>query len=146
MPAQPAPFDPDHAIGVLGLQPHPEGGWFGVAWRTAPEGERPRGAASSIYYLLRSDERSHWHRIDALEVWVHHRGGPLQLTVDGEPPVVLGADLAAGQRPQHVVPAGAWQAARPLGGAVLASCVVVPAYEEAGFELAPAGWEPPSGR
>jgi len=132
----------DDVIRTLDLAPHPEGGWFRETWR------EPAGTA--IYYLLREGERSHWHRVDATEVWHFHAGDPLELLIapaDGLTPAVrrlLGADLAAGQRPQHVVAAGDWQAARPLGRWTLVGCTVSPAFDFAGFELAPDGWDPPT--
>jgi hypothetical protein len=95
---------------------------------------------------LRAGERSHWHRVDAAEVWHHYAGDPLELAISDDGTSVrtltLGPDLRAGQRPQAVVPAGAWQAARPLGAWVLAGCTVSPAFEFSGFELAPPGWSP----
>jgi len=137
--------DADAVIADLGLTPHPEGGHFRETWRHDP-GDGSRGAATAIYFLLGADERSHWHRVDADELWLHHAGGPLRLRIrqDDGPVVdhVLGSDLAAGQRPQARVPAGAWQAAEPVAGAVLVSCVVAPAFVFEGFELAPEGWSP----
>jgi len=135
----------DEIIASLGLRPHPEGGWYAETWRDpAPDGVRP--ASSAIYYLLRDGERSLWHRVDATEVWHHYAGDPLELRIEGEDGSVeavnLGTDLAAGERPQAVVPAGAWQAAGPLGVWSLVGCTVAPAFEFEGFELAPDGWEP----
>lgn len=131
-------------IRALGLAPHPEGGWFRETWRDAAEAGR--GAGTAIYYLLQAGERSHWHRIDAAEIWHFYGGEALELLVsDGGPEVVahvLGPDVAAGQRPQAVVPPGAWQSARPLGAWTLAGCTVAPAFDFAGFELAPEGWTP----
>jgi predicted cupin superfamily sugar epimerase len=132
-------------IEALGMQPHPEGGWYVETWRDAPAGGG-RGAVTAIYFLLEAGQRSHWHRVDATEVWLWHAGGPLRLDVaaDGEAVTsrVLGADLARGERPQAIVPAQAWQAAAPLGAWTLVSCVVAPAFEFSGFELAPEGWRP----
>ena len=142
----PAALDADTAIRLLGLVPHPEGGRFRETFRdVAPDGGR--GAQTAIYYLLRAGESSAWHRVtDAAEVWHHYAGGPLELAIslDGGEPVIhrLGSDLAAGERPQAVVPAGAWQAARPLGAWTLAGCTVAPAFEFSRFEMAPAGWRP----
>ena len=135
----------EEIIAVLGLAPHPEGGWYAETWRdAAPEGERP--ASTAIYYLLKSGERSHWHRVDAAEIWHHYAGAPLELSVaePGEAAVLhrLGAALAAGERPQAVVPPGWWQAARTLGDWTLVGCTVAPAFEFGGFELAPEGWSP----
>jgi predicted cupin superfamily sugar epimerase len=122
----------------LGLSPHPEGGYYRETFRAA--------ASTAIYYLLPEGESSAWHRVvDADEVWHHYAGAPLELTTwDGrERRVVrLGKDLAAGEHPQAVVPAGVWQAARPLGGWALTGCTVAPAFEFASFEMAPPGWEP----
>lgn len=130
---------------LLGLQPHPEGGFYRETFRaSSPEGGR--GASTAIYYLLRQGEVSAWHRVDADEVWHHYAGAPLELTVSQGGPdrstVRLGADLAAGERPQAVVPAGLWQTARSLGPWTLAGCTVAPAFEFSGFEMAPPGWEP----
>ncbi len=142
----PAPLDPAAVIAALGLRPHPEGGWYAETWRDAPTDGR-RGVGTAIYFLLEADQVSHWHRVDAVETWHHYAGGPLDLLVapDGAGPVEatrLGPDLAGGQRPQGIVPAGAWQAARPVDGPVLVGCTVAPAFSFAGFELAPPEWEP----
>lgn len=144
-----APIDADDLIDRLGLAPHPEGGWFAETWRDEPAGGG-RGSGTAIYFLLRADESSHWHRVDAAEIWHHYLGGPLLLSIapsDGGPvtETVLGPDVAAGQRPQAIVPAGAWQAARPLDGDVLVGCTVSPAFTFEAFELAPSGWSPGRG-
>lgn len=131
----------DEVIARLGLRPHPEGGAYAETYRHGPDGEG-RGACTAIYYLLRAGERSHWHKVDAVEVWAWHAGAPLRLRVAGGADTVLGPDLAAGQRPQAVVPPHAWQAAEPLGEWSLVGCVVAPAFDFAGFTLAPPGWQP----
>ena len=128
-------------IDDLGLERHPEGGWFRETWRD------PGGAGTAIYYLLAAGDRSHWHRIrDSAEVWHHYAGGPLRLSVSGDgeavEPHVLGPDVAAGHRPQLVVPPSAWQAAEPLGEWALAGCTVSPAFDFSRFDLAPTGWTP----
>jgi hypothetical protein len=128
----------------LELQPHPEGGHFRETWRHDP-GDGSRGAGTAILFLLASGERSHWHRVDADELWHFHAGHALRLeTSDGDRrhSSVLGTDLDAGQRPQLLVPAGQWQAAESLGSWTLVSCTVSPAFDFAGFELAPDGWHP----
>jgi len=137
----------DAVIAAAGLQPHPEGGWYAETWRARAEaGQRP--ASSAILYLLRVGERSHWHRVDADEIWQFTAGDPLELRIadPSRPPVIethrLGGDVTAGDEPQVVVPAGAWQSARPLGRWALVGCIVAPAFEFEGFELAPEGWEP----
>lgn len=127
------------------MRPHPEGGYFVETWRAEhPDGERP--AATAIYFLLDEGERSHWHRVNADEVWLHHSGAAVKLSIAGADgaveELVLGADVAAGQRPQVRVQAHAWQAAEPLGGWALVSCIVVPGFEFDGFELARPGWSP----
>jgi predicted cupin superfamily sugar epimerase len=132
-------------VAHLGLRPHPEGGWYAETWRhQAPAGERPAGTA--IYYLLAAGQRSHWHRVDAAEIWHHYAGDPLVLRVRaGDGPtgtVTLGPDLAGGQVPQAVVPEGAWQAAEPSGAWALVGCTVSPGFRFEGFELAPPGWSP----
>jgi predicted cupin superfamily sugar epimerase len=138
-------MDADTLIDLLGLQPHPEGGWYGETWRAPSDaGERP--ASTGIYFLLKAGERSHWHRVDADELWLFHAGDPLRLSIssDGErvDDLVLGQDLEDGQHPQAVVPTGRWQAAEPLGEWTLVSCVVAPGFSFEGFELAPPGWRP----
>jgi predicted cupin superfamily sugar epimerase len=129
----------------LDLQPHPEGGHYRETWRDQPPGGG-RGAGTAILFLLCRGERSHWHRVDATEIWHFHAGAPLALTVspDGDQATdrLLGCDLVAGQLPQLIVPAGVWQAARSLGDWTLVGCTVSPAFEFAGFELAPPGWRP----
>jgi predicted cupin superfamily sugar epimerase len=143
----PDPDLPAAIVARLGLRPHPEGGWYAETWRHAPPpGRRPAGTA--IYYLLEAGQRSHWHRVDATEIWHFYAGDPLRLGIH-EPPaptrwVTLGPDLAAGQVPQAVVPLGAWQAAEPTGAWALAGCTVSPGFEFDGFELAPPDWSPPS--
>jgi uncharacterized protein len=130
----------------LRLQPHPEGGHYAETYRHQPSGGG-RGALTAIYYLLAAGEESRWHRVkDATEVWLYHAGGPLELrlSADGKrsEAIRLGPDLARGERPQAVVPANCWQAARPLGSWVLVTCAVAPAFEFSGFEMRPPGWEP----
>ncbi|HKH48710.1 MAG TPA: cupin domain-containing protein [Thermoanaerobaculia bacterium] len=131
---------------LLGLQPHPEGGFFRETFRD-PAGDGGRGLSTAIYYLLRDGEVSAWHRVrDAAEVWHHYAGAPVDLTLspDGQSieAVRLGSDLTAGERPQVVVPAGVWQTARAVGGWALVGCTVAPAFEFAAFEMAPEGWAP----
>ena len=133
-------------IDGLGLEPHPEGGWYVETWR-APVAGAERAAASAILYLLAEGERSHWHRVDAAEIWQWSAGAPLELRIaaaEGGPAEAhtLGGDVAAGEEPQVVVPAGAWQSARAVGGWALVGCIVAPAFRFEGFELAPPGWEP----
>lgn len=187
----------DHAaeiVRTLGMQPHPEGGWYveihrsllrvrplSAGERDAHHGDRPaphgavdgpraagaaggsRAAMTSIYYLLERGQRSHWHRVDADELWAWHAGAPMELSIadahddagarptrahaaaiDARTVTVhrLGMSLADGERPQAVVPAHAWQSARPLGDWSLVGCVVAPGFEFAHFEIAPPGWSP----
>ncbi len=138
-------MDAEAIIGLLQLEPHPEGGRYRQTWR-APAEAGQRAAGSAIYFLLRRGEVSHWHRVDAAETWHFYEGAPLELRIsaDGESEEVvgLGPDLAADQRPQFVVPAGAWQSARSLGEHTLVGCTVSPAFEFDGFELAEPGWSP----
>ena len=131
-------------IASLGLQRHPEGGFYRETFR-APDA--PRGASTSILFLLPAGERSRWHRVDADEHWLFHDGDALELLIadpasGARERIVLGRDVARGERPQAVVPRGWWQAARPLGDWTLVGCVVAPAFEFARFEMAPEGWEP----
>ncbi|MEO9131403.1 MAG: cupin domain-containing protein [Sphingomonas sp.] len=127
----------------LELLPHPEGGWYRETFRQ-PSPENSRGLATAILFLLENGQRSHWHRVDAAELWLWHAGNPLALLVDnGERREhLLGGDVLAGETPQAIVPINAWQSAEARHGWVLVSCVVAPAFEFAGFELAPEGWEP----
>lgn len=145
MSGGPLPADAAAVVDALGLRPHPEGGHYREVWRDEPA-DGGRGAGSSIYFLLAAGEESAWHRVDATEIWHFHAGAPLELSVstDGEAAVPrrLGPDPAAGDHPQVVVPAGAWQSARSLGAWTLAGCAVVPAFSFEGFALAPAGWAP----
>lgn len=131
-------------VALLGLEPHPEGGFFRETFRDAAQpGER--SASTAIYYLLDAGQRSHWHRVDAVETWHFYAGSPLRLFISGPEETVetiLGPDLAVGQRPQAIVPKGWWQAAESLGGWTLVGCTVAPGFEFAGFEMAPEGFEP----
>ena len=128
-------MDATEIIERLDLTPHPEGGAFRETWRDTPT-DGSRGSGTAIYYLLREGERSRRHRVDAAEVWHHYAGAPLELTIESTP-CVLGPDVLAGQRPQHVVPPGAWQAARSLGAWTLVGCTVSPAFDFDFFELDP---------
>lgn len=136
----------DGIIKLLDLVRHPEGGWYRQTWAAAGEG-RPSGTA--IYYLLKEGERSHWHRVDAGEIWHYYAGSPLILRVsetdDGpEERMVLGGNLAAGERPQIIVPKDWWQAAESTGGWTLVGCTVSPGFTFDGFEMAPNGFDIPS--
>ena len=132
-------------IRLLDLKPHPEGGHFRETFRDSRMIDGKRAASTAIYFLLARDERSHWHRVDAVETWHFHAGAPLALRIaDGNnvTTIRLGNDLAAGERPQGIVPTGAWQAAESLGDWTLVGCTVAPGFEFAGFELAPKNWSP----
>ena len=139
-----AAVEAQEIIEALGLVAHPEGGHFRETWRDPDVGGR-RGSGTAIYFLLAEGERSHWHRVDATEIWHFHAGAPLALQVvrgDETLTHVLGPNLLDGDEPQCVVPADAWQSARSLGDFTLVSCTVSPAFTFEGFELAPPGWEP----
>jgi hypothetical protein len=134
-------------IRLLRLEPHPEGGHFRETFRdpSTCAGERP--ASTAIYFLLARGERSRWHRVDAAEVWHWYAGAPLDLSLAAPGGAVitrrLGPDLAAGEEPQVVIPAHAWQAAASLGDWTLAGCTVAPGFLFAHFELAPPDWNAP---
>ena len=137
----------DDIIRLLVLQPHPEGGHYRETFRDSQgvDAGSGRAASTAIYFLLRAGEISRWHRVDAAEVWHWYAGAPLALSIaDGGPrrDVRIGIDLAAGERPQAVVPAGAWQQAQSLGAWTLVGCTVAPAFEFAGFEMAPPAFNP----
>ncbi len=128
----------------LALKPHPEGGHYRETFRDTNL-INGRAASTSIYFLLQRDERSHWHRVDAVETWHYYSGAPLELSVvDGasEEVIHLGPDIAAGEAPQITVPARAWQAAQTLGEWTLTGCTVAPGFDFSGFELAPKDWKP----
>ncbi|MHA6691982.1 cupin domain-containing protein [Devosia sp. A449] len=131
-------------IFTLGMQRHPEGGWYAQTFEDeAKSDDRPRSTA--IYYLLEAGDASHWHRVDAVEVWHFYTGAPLKLRIsDGQSVVehVLGADLDKAERPQVVVPRGAWQAAASTGDWTLVGCTVAPGFQFSGFELADPDWTP----
>lgn len=132
-------------IATLELQPHPEGGHYRETFRDARTDAHGRAASTAIYFLLASGERSHWHRVDAVEIWHYHAGAPLTLEIadeNGQRAITLGADLAAGQQPQCIVPPHAWQAASTTGDWTLVGCTVAPGFDFATFELAPKGWKP----
>jgi len=134
-------------IRLLDLKPHPEGGHFRETFRDRRLVDGGRAASTAIYFLLARGERSHWHRVDAVEIWHWHAGAPLLLETaekDAGPVVrvILGQDLLADERPQAVVPAGAWQAAQSRGDWTLVGCTVAPGFAFAGFELAPPRWNP----
>jgi predicted cupin superfamily sugar epimerase len=127
-------------VALLDLAPHPEGGWYRQTFRD-DAGPAGRGASTAIYFLLEAGQESRWHRVDAAEVWHHYAGAPLRLTI-GETDWRLGPDLAGGERPQAVVPAGVWQTARSEGDWTLVGCTVAPGFDFGGFEMAPEGWRP----
>jgi predicted cupin superfamily sugar epimerase len=129
----------DALISRLGLAPHPEGGHFRETFRDQANGRRAHSTA--IFFLLKAGEVSRWHRVDAAELWHFYRGAPLELKI-GKAVVILGPNIARDQLPQHVVPAGEWQAARSLGDYTLVGCTVAPGFEFSGFEMAPEGFEP----
>ncbi len=138
-------------IDQLALSPHPEGGFYRETWRaSASDGGRP--SSTAILFLLRSGDRSHWHTVDADEIWIWQGGDPVLLEIAEDSAAsptqrVLGPNIAAGQSLQGVVPHGQWQAASAINGPhgyTLVSCIVAPGFDFAGFTLAPPGWSPDS--
>ena len=134
-------------IRLLDLKPHPEGGHYRQTFCDPHTIDGRHAASTAIYFLLARGQRSHWHKVDAVEVWHYYAGAPLHLetAVNDRGPVervTLGPDLSAGERPQAVVPMHVWQAAESLGDWTLVGCTVAPGFEFAGFELAPPGWTP----
>ena len=133
-------------IHSLGLQPHPEGGWYRETWRAdAAPGER--AAATAILFLLEQGQRSHWHKVDATELWLFHAGSALRIEIAGSDDgpvqaVRLGPDVPAGEQPQVRIAPGEWQSATADSGWALVSCIVSPGFEFEGFTLAPPGWAP----
>jgi predicted cupin superfamily sugar epimerase len=132
-------------IARLELKPHPEGGHYRETFRDCRRDADGRSVSTAIYFLLARRERSHWHRIDAVEIWHYYAGSALTLQIadDAETRTVrLGPDLAAGEVLQAIVPAQAWQAAESTGDWTLVGCTVAPGFDFATFKLAPKGWEP----
>lgn len=133
-------------ISTLGMQPHPEGGYYVETFVDPVTDETGRARSTAIYYLLQKGEISHWHRVDAVEIWHYNAGAPLllRLSEDGRAVTTLrvGADLAGGERPQGVVPTGVWQSAQSTGDWTLVTCTVAPGFRFEGFEMAPKGWGP----
>ena len=133
-------------IAELGLAPHPEGGWYRETWRAeAAPGARSGGTA--ILYLLEQGHGSHWHRVDGTELWLWHAGSALDLKLASEDSsgwetIRLGGDVLGGDSAQALIPANRWQAADASHGWTLVSCLVVPGFEFAGFELAAPDWRP----
>ena len=146
-PASPGSADARALVEHLGLEPHPEGGWFRRTWTAPDAGAEHRGSGSSIQYLIEGGAPSRWHRIDATELWQHAAGAPVELsTWPGEGDVVtctLGPGVLRGESPQWVVEPAVWQSARSDAEWSLVVCVVVPEFRDDGFELAPPGWVPP---
>ena len=131
-------------IARLDLKPHPEGGHYRETFRDTRLVDG-RAASTAVLFLLARGERSHWHRIDAVEIWHYYAGAALKLSVvDGvnERIIRLGGNIHADETPQVTVPARAWQAAESLGDWTLCGCTVAPGFSFEGFELAPPGWSP----
>ena len=136
-------------IRLLDLKPHPEGGHFRETFRDPCVHENGRSASTAIYFLLARGERSHWHRVDAVEAWHYYAGAPLVLEMAAaeKGPIrrmKLGPDLAMGERPQGIVPQGHWQAAESMGDWTLVGCTVAPGFEFSAFEVAAKDWAPAS--
>jgi uncharacterized protein len=147
LPASAAEMSAAEIIARLELKPHPEGGHYRETFRDSRTDANGRSRSTAIYFLLARNERSHWHRIDAVEVWHYYAGSTLTLKIaddDGEWSFKLGANLAAGEQPQAIVPPDTWQAAESTGDWTLVGCTVAPGFDFAKFEMAPKDWEPSS--
>jgi len=142
----PSDLPADEVVSLLNMQPHPEGGFYVETFRDAVVDTGGRAASTLIYFLLPEGILSRWHKVDAVETWHWYAGAPLELSISaqGGPKDVftLGNDLAAGQRPQGIVPRDGWQQARSLGAWTLVGCTVAPGFQFEGFVMAPEGWEP----
>jgi len=136
----------DQVVSLLNMQPHPEGGFYAETFRDPVTDANGRAASTLIYFLLPEGVLSRWHKVDAVETWHWYAGAPLELSIsaDGGPKdiLTLSNDLAAGQRPQGIVPRDGWQQARSLGAWTLVGCTVAPGFQFEGFVMAPEGWEP----
>lgn len=130
----------------LAMQPHPEGGFYVETFRDTATDADGRALSTAIYFLLPEGMVSAWHRVDAVEIWHWYAGAPLELSLseegEGVTTILLGPDIAAGARPQGIVPRHCWQSARSLGSWTLVGCTVAPGFEFSGFEMAPGGWAP----
>lgn len=137
----------DQIVAALGLERHPEGGWYRQTWLGPGGGPGERACGTAILFLLKAGERSHWHRVDADEIWIFNAGAPLVLSLGQEfaTEVLLGPQVLAGHQAQKVVPKGWWQAARSTGDWTLMSCTVSPGFRFDGFELAAAEFDLPLG-
>ena len=145
LPANPAETSAAEIIAQLGLKPHPEGGYYRETFRDSRTDANGRARSTAIYFLLPRGERSHWHRIDAVEIWHYHAGSALTLRIaddDSSWRFKLGANLAAGEQPQAIVPPHTWQSAESTGDWTLVGCTVAPGFDFATFEVAPKDWEP----
>ncbi|WP_434286783.1 cupin domain-containing protein [Celeribacter sp. SCSIO 80788] len=137
----------DEIIAHLNLAPHPEGGHYRQTWIAETDGAS-RPAGTCIYFLLKAGEQSHWHRVDATEIWHYYAGAPLILSLaetEAGPArdLILGPELGAGETPQLIVPEAHWQAARTTGAWTLVGCTVSPGFRFEGFELAAPGFDIP---
>jgi predicted cupin superfamily sugar epimerase len=144
-PANSAETSAAEIIARLELKPHPEGGYYRETFRDSRTDADGRARSTAIYFLLARGARSHWHRIDAVELWHYYAGDALTLKIaddDGQWSFRLGADLAAGEQPQAIVPPHTWQSAESTGDWTLVGCTVAPGFDFAKFELAPKDWEP----
>lgn len=133
---------PADIIKTLDMQPHPEGGWYRETWRNAAA---PRSLGTAIYFLLEAHQQSHWHKVDADEMWHWYAGSSMELhQYNGKKQWVeiLGPQLLTGQRPQLLVASDTWQMSVPVDGWVLVGCTVVPGFIFEGFELAAPDWQP----
>ncbi|MBR1153882.1 cupin domain-containing protein [Bradyrhizobium sp. JYMT SZCCT0428] len=145
LPAITAETSAAEIIARLELKPHPEGGHYRETFRDSRTDANGRSRSTAIYFLLARGERSHWHRIDAVEVWHYYAGSALTLKIaddDGQWSFRLGPNLAAGEQPQATVPPDTWQAAESTGDWTLVGCTVAPGFDFATFEMAPKDWEP----
>jgi len=137
----------ERLITLLGLEPHPEGGFFRETFRDPLTDADGRALSTLIYFLLPKGVISAWHRVDAVETWHYYAGAPLTLRLWPNEGAVetqtLGPDLFSGERPQGIVPKHCWQSAQSQGDWTLVGCTVTPGFLFSGFEIAPKGWEPP---
>jgi predicted cupin superfamily sugar epimerase len=145
LPANAAEISAAEIIARFELKPHPEGGYFRETFRDSRTDADGRSRSTAIYFLLPRGQRSHWHRIDAVEIWHYYAGDALTLKIaddDGQWSFKLGQNLAAGEQPQAIVPPHTWQSAESTGDWTLVGCTVAPGFEFATIELAPKDWQP----
>ena len=136
----------EEIISILQLEAHPEGGFYRQTFKDTDLNEDGRSLSSVIYYLLKFDQVSDWHKVDATEIWFWHSGAPMVISISSNgrdtEALHLGPNVQVNQKPHVIVKKNYWQSAVSLGEWSLVSCMVSPAFEFTGFEMAEENWFP----